>query len=66
MEGGKIGGHFIKGKNSTNFKVHLRSAHKEANLAYLNKIKENTKPPFPERDREHYRRAFTGDPIAAG
>ena len=37
VEGGKISGQFIKGKNPTNFKVHLRSAHKGANLSYLNK-----------------------------
>ena len=43
VEGGKICGQFIKGKNPTNLKVHLRSAHKEANLAYLNKLKENAR-----------------------
>ena len=37
VEGDKISGQFIKGRNPTNLKVHLRRAHKEANLAYLNK-----------------------------
>ncbi|ROL49880.1 hypothetical protein DPX16_1247 [Anabarilius grahami] len=42
VEGGKICGQFTKGKNPTNLKVHLRSAHKEANLAYLNKASAKT------------------------
>lgn len=50
VEGGKICGQFLKGKNPTNLKVHLRSAHKEANLAYLNKVKENTENPSPETE----------------
>lgn len=50
VEGGKICGQFIKGKNPTNLKVHLRSTHKEANLAYLNKVKENTENPSPETE----------------
>ena len=50
VEGDKICGQLIKWKNPRNFKVHLRSAHKEANLAYLNKVKENAKPPFPETE----------------
>ena len=33
-------GAVIKGKNPTNLKVHLRSAHKKANLAYLEKVKD--------------------------
>lgn len=37
-------------ENPTNLKVHLRSTHKEANLAYLNKVKENTENPFPETE----------------
>lgn len=40
----------LKGKNPTNLKVHLRSTHKEANLAYLNKVKENTENPSPETE----------------
>ena len=50
VEGGKICGKCIKGKNPTNVKVHLRSTHREANLAYLNKVKENAKPPVPETE----------------
>ena len=48
--GGKICGQCFKRKNPTNLKVHLRSAYKEANLAYLNKVKENAKPPLPETE----------------
>ena len=55
MDGGEICGQFIKGKNPTNLKVHLRSTHQEANLAYLNKVKDNTKPPSPKTDRKSTR-----------
>ena len=50
VEGVEICGQFIKGKIPTNLKVHFRSAHKEANLAYLNKVKDNAKPSFPKTE----------------
>ena len=43
---------FIKGKNPTNLKVHFRRAHKEANLSYLNKLKDNAKPPSPDTEAD--------------
>ena len=40
VEGGEICGQFTKKENPKNLKVHLRSAQKEANLAYLDKVKD--------------------------
>ena len=36
----------LKGKNPTNLKVHLKSAHREAHNAYLDRLKD-TAPPVP-------------------
>lgn len=46
--GFKICGVFLKGKNPTNLKVHLRSSHKSANCEYLDKVASLSNP--PERD----------------
>ncbi|MEQ2305626.1 hypothetical protein AMECASPLE_039679 [Ameca splendens] len=41
VEQDQICGQFLKGKNPTNLKVHLKSSNKRANLAYLEKVKEH-------------------------
>ena len=43
-------GNLLKREIPQIWKVHFRSAHKEANLAYLNKVKDNDKPPSPETE----------------
>ena len=48
MEDDKICGAFIKGKNPINLKMHSKSFHKQANLAYLDKLRENAQPFLPE------------------
>ncbi|CAI5697249.1 uncharacterized protein LOC109195782 [Oreochromis niloticus] len=50
MERDKICGTFLKGKNPTNLKVHLKSLHKKANLAYLEKVRENAQASCPETE----------------
>lgn len=50
MEGDNIYGTFLKGKNPTNLRVHLKSSHKKANLVYLDKIRVNSQLPSPETE----------------
>ncbi len=50
VETDKICSLLLKGKNSANLKVHLRSSHKAANLEYLNKLASVSSPPPPERE----------------
>ena len=45
-----ICGTLLKGKNPTNLKVNLKSLHKKANLAYLDKVREIAQPPSPEME----------------
>uniref|UniRef100_A0A3P9J2Q6 DUF659 domain-containing protein n=1 Tax=Oryzias latipes TaxID=8090 RepID=A0A3P9J2Q6_ORYLA len=46
--GDKICGTLLKGKNPTNLKVHLKSAHKNANQQFLDKLA--CRPPSPEKE----------------